>query len=356
MADASQGKLSRKRMRGGAAPAKLRRLAIGPFIPVLTNRAKGALLVTGAAVCWSSGGILLRLVEEASGLAMVFWRSLAMAVTVGLWLLLRYRRDVLAAVRAVGLAGCFSGLLLAGAFIGYVLAIKTTAVANVMLIMAASPLVAAALAWVALGERLTLRTLLAIAVAVVGIAIMVGDGLGSGHHFGNLMALLVAFCFGSNVVLLRRYRHLDMVPVMLVAGLISASLSVPFANAFSVPLRDVAILTAMGIFQLALGLFLFIRGTPHLAAAELGLLGLLETVLAPLWVWIGIGERPSPTAIVGGALVLGAVAGQAVAGQGTSPNPSGRGENAAGAPPSAAVAAGASAVDSGQASGSATRQ
>lgn len=348
---------------------------------MLADRAKGALLVAGAALCWSSGGILLRLVDEASGLAMVFWRSVFMALAVALWLLLRYRQGAFAAVRKVGLAGCASAMLLTGAFVGYVLSLNETAVANTMLIMSASPLVAAIVARITLGERLSRRTLLAIAIAFAGIAVMFNDELGGGSGLGNALALMVAVCFGGNIVLLRRYRDIDMVPVMLLAGMVSAGLTLPFAEPFTVAVRDVAILAAMGLFQLALGLFLFIRGTPYLSAAELGLLGLLETVCAPLWVWIGIGERPSPTALLGGALVLTGVAGQALGGsQGTASKADGA--TAAGAAGSrssacpstsssaiassshegasascaATACAGADAGVSGQASGSATRQ
>jgi drug/metabolite transporter (DMT)-like permease len=283
---------------------------------MLSDRAKGALLVAGAAVCWSSGGILLRLATGASGLAMVFWRSAVMAAVVALWLLLRHRGRAVAAIRAVGAAGCGSALLLTGAFVGYVLSIQSNAVASTMLVMSATPLVAAALARLLLGEKLTRPTLLAIGLASVGIAIMFGDGVGHGHAAGSALAFLVALCFGGNIVLLRRYRHVDMVPAMLLAGIVSALLTLPFAGAFAVPVRDIAILAVMGVFQLALGLFLFVRGTPYLSAAEVGLLGLLETVCAPLWVWIGIGEQPPAAALLGGALVLVAVVGQSLAAPG----------------------------------------
>ncbi len=342
---------------------------------MIADRTKGALLVAGAALCWSSGGILLRLIESASGLAMVFWRSAFMALAIGLWLLLRHRGGLFAAVRAVGLPGGVSALLLTGAFVGYVLSINETAVANTMLIMSASPLVAALLARVLLGERLRGRTLLAIAVAFTGIAAMFGDELGQGHALGNGLALMVAVCFGSNIVLLRRFRNIDMIPVMLLAGLVSAALTLPFAEPFAVSTRDLFILAGMGIFQLALGLFLFIRGTRYLTAAEVGLLGLLETVCAPLWVWIGIGERPSGTALLGGALVLTGVVGQALTGaQGTASKADGAvssgvtkpgsearsssntGAEVRGASSVAAVGCDADDRVSGQASGSATRQ
>lgn len=277
-----------------------------------SDRLKGALLVTAAALCLSSGGILLRLVEGASGFAMVFWRSVFMSAAIAVWLLLRYQRGAFAAMRAVGVGGCVSALLFALAFAGYVLSITKTTVANTLIIMSAAPLVAAFLARCLLGELLARRTLLAIAVAVAGIAVMCGDEIGGGHGLGNALALLVAVCFGANIVLLRRYRDVDMVPILLLAGIASALLIAPFARPLAVPPQDMLILAMMGLLQLGLGLFLFIRGTPYLSAAEIGLLGLLETVFAPLWVWIGIGERPSTMALVGGALVLASVIDQAI--------------------------------------------
>lgn len=278
----------------------------------LSDHARGVLLVAGAALCWSSGGILIRSAEAASGLAIVFWRSAVMALCVAIWLGLRYRREAIARVRALGLAGVVSAVLLTGAFVGYVLAIKVTTVANTLVIMSASPLIAALLARLALGERLRPPTVAAILIAFAGIALMFGHNLVRGDVFGDALALLVAVSFGSNIVLLRRLRQLDMVPAMMLGGILSAVLVAPFAQPLAVPLRDIGIIALMGCVQLALGLFLFTRGTPYLSAAEVGLLTTLEMVFAPIWVWLGVGEEPPAPALIGGAMVLAAVIGQAV--------------------------------------------
>lgn len=281
-------------------------------MPALSDHARGALLVAGATLCWSSGGILIRSVETAGGLAIVFWRSAVMALCVAVWLAIRYRREAIARVRALGLAGIVSAVLLTGAFVGYVLAIKVTTVANTMVIMSASPLIAALLARLALGERLRPPTMAAILIAFAGIALMFGHDVRQGDVLGDALALLVAVSFGANIVLLRRFRRLDMVPAMMLGGILSAALVAPFAAPLAVPLAEIGIIAVMGCVQLALGLFLFTRGTPYLSAAELGLLTLLETIFAPIWVWIGVGEEPTTPALIGGAMVLTAVAGQAL--------------------------------------------
>jgi drug/metabolite transporter (DMT)-like permease len=154
---------------------------------------------------------------------------------------------------------------------------------------------------------------LAIGVAVAGIAVMFGHDLAAGSLAGDALALLVAVTFGANIVVLRRWRDVDMVPATMIGGLISAALTAPFAIGTPVAGGELAILATLGGFQLGLGLFLFVRGSRFLRAAELGLLTLLETILAPIWVWIGVGETPGTAALLGGGLVLAAVIGLTLA-------------------------------------------
>ena len=149
----------------------------------------------------------------------------------------------------------------------------------------------------------------AIGMAMVGIAIMFSHGIAAGSLLGDVFALLVAVTFGANIVVLRRWRGIDMVPATMLGGLISAAMTAPWAIGAPVSHADLVILASLGCFQLGLGLFLFVRGSRKLRAAELGLLTLLETVLAPIWVWIGIGETPSAPALLGGSIVLAAVIG-----------------------------------------------
>lgn len=282
------------------------------MLPRFSGRATGVLLVTGACLCWSSGGILVRLLEM-DGAAIAFWRSLFMAVAVASGLVVIYRRRMLGVVGAVGWPGVLSGMLLAVAFLGYILSLSHTQVANTLVLMSVSPLIAAALAWLLLKEPLSRPTALSIAAAMIGIAVMFWHGMGAGSLMGDGLALLVALSFGANIVVLRRWRDIDMIPATVVGGLLSALATLPWAIMTPVNASDLLILAGLGFFQLGLGLALFVRGSRYLSAAELGLLTLLETVLAPLWVWIGIGETPGLPALLGGSLVMAAVAGATLA-------------------------------------------
>ena len=274
----------------------------------LPDRITGALLVAAACLCWSSGGILVRLLDL-DAIVIVFWRSLFMALAVASGLLIGYGRRAPAVITGVGWPGLLSGALLSSTFIGYILSLSYTQVANTMILMSASPLVAAVLAHLLLKERLGRATAYAIGLAMIGIAVMFSHGIAAGNLLGDVFGLLVALTFGANIVVLRRWRGIDMVPATMLGGLISAAMTAPWALGVPVDRIDLFILATLGFFQLGLGLFLFVRGSRKLRAAELGLLTLLETVLAPLWVWIGIGEAPSTAALLGGSIVLAAVIG-----------------------------------------------
>lgn len=279
--------------------------------PLAISSRRGAWLIAAATVCWSSGGIIVRLVE-ADGWTIVFWRAVFLALSITTWLFVRYGRAFMGPICAMGQAGIVSGLLLAASFIFYILAITHTTVANTLVLMSASPLVAAVLGRFVLGEPLTWQTLAAIVLALAGILTMVTDGLAGGGLVGNLCALVVAVCFGSNIVVMRAQPQVDMVPATLVGGIFALLIALPLAAPFSVTRLDFALLALMGSVQLGLGLFLFVIGARHLPSAEVGLLTLLEMVLAPIWVWVGVGETPAFLTFVGGFLILLALVGHAL--------------------------------------------
>lgn len=277
----------------------------------LSDRVAGALLVAAACLCWSSGGLLVRLLDL-DAIVIVFWRSLFMALAVASGLLIGYGRRAPAVLAAVKWPGILSAALLSATFIGYILSLSFTQVANTMILMSASPLVAAVLAHLILKERLGRTAIYTIGAAMVGIAMMFSQGISAGSLLGDLFGLLVALTFGVNIVVLRRWRGIDMVPATMLGGLLSAAVTAPWALGTAVDSAELVILGLLGCVQLGLGLVLFVRGSRKLCAAELGLLTLLETILAPLWVWIGIGETPTPAALVGGGIVLAAVIGLAL--------------------------------------------
>jgi drug/metabolite transporter (DMT)-like permease len=169
-------------------------------------------------------------------------------------------------------------------------------------------LLAALMARAVLREPVRWNTWLALLAALAGVGVMVGDSLSAHGLAGSLLALLCAACFATHKVVLRTRPDIDMVPTVVVAGVISAVITLPLAWPFTAPASEVPWLAFLGIVQLGLGLVLFTIGLRYLPVAQAGLIALLETVLGPLWVWLAIGETPSTAGLAGGAIVLGALA------------------------------------------------
>ena len=273
-----------------------------------SSRRDGVLLMIAAGLCWSTGGIFVRSVSTTDGWEIVFWRSIFMVVFLFAVLAVWHRGEVWSKIRAVGAPGVLAGALLAATFFFFILSMMRNTAANTFVLMSTGPFFAAIFGALFLGERVPLRTWLAICVALGGATLMFADGLDAGRSVGNLLALAVAVVFALNVVVMRRMRAtVDMVPAVMIAGLISIAVALPFALPLDASARDLAVLAPMGCIQLGLGCLLMTRATRVLAAGEIGLFSLIETILAPLWVWIGVGERPTALALAGALIVLGAV-------------------------------------------------
>ena len=247
-------------------------------------------------------------VASTDGWEIVFWRSTFMVMFLFAVLAAWHRGSVWSKIRAVGAPGVLAGALLAATFFFFILSMMRNTTANTFVLMSTGPFFAAIFGSLFLGERVLPRTWLAIGVALGGATLMFADGLDAGRTVGNLLALGVAIVFALNVVVMRRMRAtVDMVPAVMIAGLISIAVALPFALPLELSGRDLAVLAPMGCVQLGLGCLLMTRATRTLAAGEIGLLSLIETILAPLWVWLGTGERPSALALAGAAVILGAL-------------------------------------------------
>jgi drug/metabolite transporter (DMT)-like permease len=265
--------------------------------------------MVAAALCWSTGGIFVRSIATTDGWEIVFWRSVFMAAFLFAALVVWHRGAVWRRIAAVGAAGVLSGALLAATFLFFILSMMRNTAANTYVLMSTGPFFAALFGWMFLRERVPVRTWIAIAAALGGIGIMFAEGLDAGRSLGNVLALGIPTAFALNLVVLRRmHATVDMVPAVMIAGLISAAVAAPLALPFDTGARDLAILAPMGVIQLGLGCLLMTRATRHLAAREVGLLSLIETILAPVWVWLGVGEAPTMLALAGAAVVLGALA------------------------------------------------
>ncbi len=262
--------------------------------------------MTAAGLCWSTGGILVRSVALKDAWEIVFWRAFFMAVFIGVFLTARYGSRVLSYITAVGFPGVLAGAFLALSFFFFILSVMRTTVANSLFLMSTSPFIAALFGRIFLNEHVPRRTAMAMAVGLVGIVLMFADAFGSvGALSGNLLACGVPLAFGANIVLVRKMgASVDMVPTVLLAGLIAILVALPMGWPLTASWHDVGVLAVMGTFQLGLGCLLLTLAAPHISAVEIGLLSLLETILGPMWVWLGIGERPSDLALLGGVIVL----------------------------------------------------
>jgi drug/metabolite transporter (DMT)-like permease len=257
---------------------------------------------------WSTAGVATRQLEHAEGFEVAFWRSLFCALFVAGVLLVQYRGAWRERIVASGSAGLWSGVMWAVMFTAFMVALAHTTVANVLVVMAAAPLLAALLGLAVLREPVLPRTWVAITLAGAGIVWMVREGLSSEGLVGMAIAFAVPVAAAINIVLLKRTGgRVDLVPAVLIGALICCAVSLPLAGPLSASGADLAILAALGVFQLGLPCMLMVRAARHLAPHEIALLGLLEVVLGPLWAWLGAGETPGAGTLQGGVLVLGAL-------------------------------------------------
>jgi drug/metabolite transporter (DMT)-like permease len=276
---------------------------------------KGIVMMVGATLCWATAGILVRNMEVTDGWKITFWRSSFMTVFLLVVLSFQHGSRLLHRVHQMGWPGVISGLLFAGMMICFILALSLTTVANTLVVGSISPFVAALCGHLFLGEKVAPRTWVAMIAAIGGIVMMFFDALTGSGWAGNLIALCIPLGFGTNVVILRKHRAaVDMVPSVLLAGIFSMLIALPFALPLSVSTSDLALLSVMGTVQLGVGLLLMMVAVRYLASAEIGLLSILEIVFGTLSVWVLIGERPSQTALIGGAIVIGALVANHIAG------------------------------------------
>lgn len=280
--------------------------------------ATGVGLVIAAGVVWSLQGLIFRQIDEAGSWAVLVWRSVGMVPVLLAFLAWRAGGSPLPAVRRVGLAGALGGVGLIGAFAGTIFAVQATTIANAMFLFAAAPFLAAVLGWGILGERVAPRTWGSIAIALLGITVMVGGGLAAGALAGNLAALVAALGFAVFTVTLRWGRLSDTLPSVLLGGLFSIVVGVLVAGwlgqALTVPASDALWSMLMGAATLSGGMVLYTLGSRVVPAAELVLLSNVEVMLAPLWVWLLLGETASASTVLGGAILLAAVAFNGLAG------------------------------------------
>lgn len=288
---------------------------------------RGLLLVLFAGVCWSSMGLAIRLMESATAWQILFFRSLSLIPFVFLVIVARSGGRPFPAFRAAGISAILGGLALGLAFSGGVIAIQKTTVANAMFMFATAPFLAALFGRLILGELVRRATWIAMLVAGFGIALMVAEGISFGYLAGNVAAILSALGFALFTITLRWKRSEDMMPAVFFAGIftmiVAGGMSLATGQSFGLPVFDLTLALGLGIFQIGAGLTLYTMGSSSVPAVELVLLSTIEVVLGPFWVWLFLGEMGGPYTLLGGAILVGAICGNAVSGLRRRPPPVG---------------------------------
>ena len=269
---------------------------------------RGILQLVASGFFLSTAGIALRLVEQADGWQILFYRSFALSITILLILVFQKRSRFFDEFRGLGWNDCLLAVFLGTGFVAYVFALLYNTVANALFIFSCAPFVAGFLGWILLGERVATRTWLAIGVAMSGLAVMVGSELAVSRYLGTLLALWIPIAYAASIIAVRRSKRDNMLVALCLAGLVAGGLSAFFVTDYALTPRDLIISLYLGVFQVGVGFTLVVLGSRYVPAAQVGLLALVEPVLAPIWAWMGVGEVPGLATIVGGTIIFLAIA------------------------------------------------
>ena len=269
------------------------------------------LLILSGGTFMSFVGLYMRLLSQADGFQILFFRSLSLCLIVLMVCCLRRKVTPLMFLKSIDKNDFLIGSSLSLAFVCYVFAMLYTTVASTLLILSATPFIAAIIGWLWINERPRSITWIAMAFAMVGIYFMVRSGYQLGNSFGNLLALLSGFWFALMLVMARHVRKNDILGGTFVGGaiciFIGAIMALIFGTGLKVTTQDLLIILGMGAFGIGIGITLVTWGASHVPAAEVSILVLIESVLGPVWPWLFLNEAMTLSEILGGTLVLGSV-------------------------------------------------
>jgi len=272
------------------------------------RRGFAMMLMVVSSVLISFSGLIIRHID-AEPMVINFYRAIALTIAVMLILVFQYKRMAISYMVGIGRYGILGGVMLSIAAICFLQAMANTTVANTLFVLSAIPFFTAVLAWVFLHERLSRATVIAMMVAFMGLTVMVGDGFGAGSLYGNGMALVTAFCFAVYAVIVRQNRQINMLPTLIVSAIIVIVIAlITRFGQLAISWQDFLLCMFWGGVLSGSANAMFIAASRHLAAAELTLFMLLEFALGPIWVWLFLSETPSRLTLIGGVLVITAVA------------------------------------------------
>ena len=267
----------------------------------------GYILLLFVGFCLSWGGFIIRSFEEASIWQILFLRSFFFLLALIAFLLVTYKKNTFNIIKESGLPGLLGGFVLSFSFVAFVVAMSNTTVANVVFIISTQTMFLAIFGYFYLKEKVSLIGLISIFLAMSGIIIMVGDSISGGSLFGNVVALAIPINFAILVMIIRKNTKVDMVPAIFYSGIFSLIYGFFLAESFEFTKHDLWMGFLLGVPQLAVSFICITIGSRTVESATVGLLMLMETLCAPLWVWLFLNEIPPISVFIGGAVIISAI-------------------------------------------------
>ncbi len=276
---------------------------------MISNRNLSILLLITGSVGISFGGLIMRNINNADPWQITFYRSLAFLFSITLVLIYRHNSDILTSIKKIGYPGIAGGFFLMIAQILYVQSFAHTSIANALFTFSTIPFISAFLAFIFLKEKISTTTIVTMFFAFIGIFIMIKDGLETGGFYGNIIALICAFSFSTFVIILRKSRNNDMLPVNLISSVLALIVSFAISlGEINIPIQDILLCFIWGGVLSGFVHSVFVYSTRFLQASEATLFMLLEFSLGPFWVWIFLNETITQEAFYGGIIVMLSVA------------------------------------------------
>ena len=267
----------------------------------------GPLLIFLGALSLSFGGLIVKSFEGATLWQILFWRSLFFSLTVLAFLIISYKSHTIKSFYESGLPGFFGGIILSFGFCGYVFAMYNTTVANTNFIISLQILFLAIFGYFFLKEKISKITLTSIILAMAGVLLMVGNSLSPGELSGNLAAFTMPITFAVLIMIIRKYPLVDMVPAQFIAGLSSCLIGYLLSSKIMISPHDIFLGFLAGFFQVGFGFIFITIGARTTPSAMVGIIMLSESVLGPIWAFLFVSERPSIYGLIGGSIILFAV-------------------------------------------------
>ena len=268
------------------------------------NEIFGAICLLAAGFFLSFGGLLIRLIEDASTMQVTSYRSVTFSLMALLYIVIKFKSRTRQAFINIGSSGLLLALIVGTSNIFFVYGMSNTTVTNAVFLMSTGPLWAALASYFFLKKIVGLKTIIAITGSMIGIAVMFSQGLQSSNYLGNIIILGVPICFAFQLTLINKRSDIDYMPSTFLAGIFVVMVGVFTITDHSISTRDLSIILFMGAFQVGLGFVLITIGSRYIPPHRAALYILLEPVLAPIWAWVGVGETPQIIELIGGLIVF----------------------------------------------------